>query len=77
MVFYQFFEHNGSNIGPATQLLVLLGLRGCRRKPLFGRSDLVLADSLERQWDITPTSDQGPIRLIFQLHPPKGDELTA
>lgn len=77
MAFYQFFEHTGLNIGSATLLLVLLGLRGCLRKPLFGRSDPVLADSLERQWDITITSEEGPTRPIFQLHPPKRDELTA
>ena len=49
MAFYQFFEHTGLIIGSATLLLVLLGLRGYWRKPLFGRSDPVLADSLERQ----------------------------
>lgn len=57
MVFYQFFEHIGLNIGPATQLLVLPGLRGCRRKPLFGRADPVLADL----W-----SDNG-ISLLLQI----------
>ena len=49
----------------------LLGLCGCRRNPLFGRSHRVLADSLERLWDITITSEQGPTRPIFQLHPIK------
>lgn len=45
MAFCLFFELIGLNIGSATLLLALLGLRGCRRKPLFVRSHPVLADS--------------------------------
>lgn len=62
MAYSLFFEHTGLNIGSATLLLAMLGLLGCQRKPLFGRSYSVLADSLEQEWDITITLEQGPTR---------------
>lgn len=68
-----FFELIGLNIGSATLLLVLLGLRGCMRKPLFVRLHPVVADSLDCQWVIVITLEQGLPRPIFQLHRPKGE----
>lgn len=63
MAYSLFFEHTGLNIGSAGNAWSAWMSEEAIVRPLTNRfSDPVLADSLEQQWDITITLEQGPTR---------------